>query len=302
MSFVYWIADGAGSGVGSVHNVVVRWIRANGSPSLIVIGGDVYDDGTPEEFAQFLDQLDGDVSELCETPGNHDWNTRSTSAATGEIPSGYEAFWRQFAPPLSRQPIDATKRGGARYEHFIDVDGWRLLFLDTGPCKDNPWPMGDSHRVDWLKDAIGGGGRAKIVFAHHSRLSRGKHGDVEKVDALWRTLFNPSGEPQIALTVAGHDHNVAIYGPRPRTNPKSGSVAFEKGIHVVVNGAGGRGHDLGVWGTSPDRFFDDENYCVTRIQLLDDRSADLEILSFGRGKNPPSDSTPTLLHTLPIRL
>jgi Calcineurin-like phosphoesterase len=304
MAFVYWSSDGAGKDVGKVHTAFIRWIRTNGSPALIVNGGDVYGDGTPEEFEAFLEQMDGDVSDICEVPGNHDWNTRSTSAATGEIPAAYEAFWSRFPPPQSRQPVDSSKRSGARYEHFVDIDDWRLVFLDTGPCGDEPWPMSDPSRVTWLRQTLTGRpGRAKIVFAHHSRLSRGKHGDNGSVDALWQALFDPAtGAPQAVLTLGGHDHNVSIYGPRPRTNPRNGSVDVSNGIHIVVNGAGGRGHDTGFTGTRPDLFFDDDNYCLARINLIDERSVDLDILSFGPMKEPPAGTTPQLLQTLKIRL
>jgi hypothetical protein len=303
MAIVYWGSDGAGDDVGTVHNVFVRWMRTNGSPSLIVNGGDVYGDGTPEQFERFLEQMDGTVTDLCETPGNHDWRTRSQTSVTGEIPSGYEAFWSQFRPPQSRQPIDTSKRGGARYEHVIDIEGWRLIFLDTGLCEDDPWPMGDSGRITWLRQAVSATpGRAKMVFSHHSRLSRGKHGDIKEVDVMWRALFDDEGVPRAALTLAGHDHNVSIYGPRPRTNPTDGSVDFAKGIHVIVNGAGGRGHDTGFRGTMPDLHFDEDNYCVTRINLIDERSADIDILDFGPGKEPAPGTSPTLRTTLQIRL
>jgi calcineurin-like phosphoesterase family protein len=302
MAFIYWTADGAGK-VGGAPNRLIRWIRSGGSPTLIVNGGDVYNDGKPEEFTRFFDQMDGNVADLCETPGNHDWNLRSTSQTTGEIPAGYEGFWSRFPPPLSQQPIDATRRGGARYEHVKDINGWRLIFLDTGFCKGNPWPMGDADRRVWLRRVLTETpGRAKILFAHHSRLSRGKHGDVTDVEALWRELFDAAtGAPLISLTLAGHDHNVSVYGPRPSTNPEHGSVSFSQGIHVIVNGAGGQGHDMGWRGTRPDLFFDEDNFCVTRINLLDASSADVDILSFGPN-DPPTVTVPTVVKTISIRL
>ena len=70
----------------------------------------------------------------------------------------------------------------------------------------------------------------------------------------------------------------------------------------MVNGAGGRGHDAGFRGTRPDVFFDDDNYALTRINLLDNRSADIEVLGFGRSKNPSATATPQLLQTLQLRL
>jgi hypothetical protein len=304
MAIVYWSADGAGRDVGTVHNAFIRWMRANGSPALIVNGGDVYDRGTDGEFEAFFQQMDRNVADLCETPGNHDWGTRTRSTATGEIPSGYERFWSRFQPPLSKQPIDVSKRGGARYEHFVDLEGWRLIFLDTGNCDDdNPWPMGDSSRLTWLRETVTGRpGRAKIVFAHHSRLSRGKHGDIEEVDALWQALFDADGTPRAALTVGGHDHAVSIYGPRPRSKPKERSVDVAKGVYIIVNGAGGRGHDTGFRGTRPDLHFDDDNYCVTRINLMSGTAADVDILDFGPNKSPRVDRAPAVRKTLSIRI
>jgi hypothetical protein len=162
--------------------------------------------------------------------------------------------------------------------------------------------MGDAGRLTRLHQTLHAPGRAKIVFAHHSRLSRGKHGDISDVDVIWRSLFDGAGVPRAALTVAGHDHNVSIYGPRPQSDPHKGSVDFSKGIHVLVDGAGGRGHDVGFRGSKPDLFFDDDNYCLTRITLVDNRSADVDVLSFGAEKDPPAGMTPTVLARLPIRL
>jgi len=302
MAVVYWGSDGAGDGVGSVHAAFIKWIRQQGDADLIINGGDVYGDGTPEEFELFLKQMQGDLRGICETPGNHDWKTRANSPSAGQTPSGYEAFWSRFPPPDSRQPIDVAKRGGARYEHFIDLAGWRLVFLDTGPCEDiEPWPMGDPSRLTWLHNALNTPGRAKIVCAHHSRLSRGKHGDIEQVDAVWQALFTDSGAPRAAMTLGGHDHNVSIYAPRSR-QPSEPAAAPAQGIHVVVNGAGGRGHDIGFRGTEPEVFLEEDQYCLTRIVLVDDRSADVEFLGFGRKKDPPKDLAPVLLHTLSVRV
>ena len=302
MAVIYWTADGAGRGMGEAPAFIHGWIRAHGSPSLIVNGGDVYKHGRAKDFERFFEQIGCNTADMCETAGNHDWETTSSSADTGVIPSEYEAFWTQFAPPRSRQPIDRTKRGGARYDHFIDMDGWRLVFLDTGPCNDERWPVGDPARLTWLRSTLTATpDRAKIVFAHHSRLSRGKHGNVRNVDDLWKALFGTDGTPLAALAMSGHDHNVSVYGPRDRDNPESGSTSFARGIHVIVNGAGGHGHDAGFRGTAPDRHFDDDNFCVTRVTLVDGRSADVEILSFGPN-DPPRVTQPAVAHRLEIRL
>jgi hypothetical protein len=314
MSLVYWVSDGVGLGVDDkggpdrrtpVVTAMMRWIRTRGTPVLIVNGGDVYPDGKTKDFNAFFEQMDQDVSLICEPAGNHDWHDDADVPGAGRIPHGYETFWQ--AHPEGMQPIDTNKQGGARYEHFLDIDGWRFIFVDTGDYKEHPWPGGDQARVSWLKNTLQPG-RANILLAHHSRLSRGRHGDNDDLDVLWRALFDESGAPRVAFTLAGHDHNVSVYGPRSRDNPKGGSVAFRDGIHVFVNGAGGNGHYsgdgfLGLFGgagTKPDIYFDDDHYSVTRINLIDATTVDVDVLDFG--SHAKTDPIPVAKSLVQIRL
>jgi hypothetical protein len=305
---VFWFADGAGTDR-TIPPVLVRWIRTQ-SPALIVYGGDVYNAGTQAEFSQFSDQLDGNLTGICEVAGNHDWDSPTDQPFPDRTPTGYEQFWSTFPPPQSAQPIDTTKRGGARYDHVKDMGDWRLVFVDTGPCNQEDWPVHDPDRSDWLRRVVTEReGRAKILFAHHSRLSRGKHGDNDTVRALWDCLFDDTGAPRAVLTVGGHDHNVTWYEPRPRVDPHKHIVPIAQGIFVHVNGAGGHGHDetsghftgffQPISGTQP-QFADDDNWCVTRIDLIGPRSADVTVLSFGN-QDPPDVTAPTPLRRFEIR-
>lgn len=289
MSLVYWFSDGGGEDMTTggarrntpIPTLLVRRIRTKGSPSLIVYGGDIYPSGSSRSFSEFLAQMDGDVSLMCETPGNHDWEDDPVVPGSGRIPHGYDTFWR--AHPESKQPVDTAKTGGARFEHFIDIDGWRLLFLDTGDYKKLAWPAGDPARVTWLQSNLQPG-RSNIVMAHHSRVSRGRHGNHDRLDGLWRALFDDRAKPRVAFTLAGHDHNVSSYSPRSMSEPTKPAASPADGIHVFVNGAGGEGHvSQGFFasGTKPDVLDDDEHFCVTRINLIDPRSADVDVLSFG---------------------
>lgn len=300
MAGIFWFADGVGR-VEATATALIRWIRSQ-SPDLVVYGGDVYNDGKPDEFDRFFDQMDRNVADLCEVGGNHDWNTHSGADLPDRVPTNYEAFWSRFPPPLSKQPINQAARGGARYDHVKDIGGWRLIFIDTGPCKKKAWPMNDETRRTWLRARLTETpGRAKILFAHHSRLSKGKHGDVDQVDPLWRDLFDPTtSAPLVALTVSGHDHNVSWYRPRPKNHPGGSEVPLAKGIFVHVNGAGGSGHDEPFFGSSPD-WKDADNYCVTRITLVSPTAADVSILGFGEGVPLPG-TTPALLKNFELRL
>lgn len=312
MAFVYWFSDGVGEnmpvggvdGKTQIPTALIRWIRAKGSPALIVYGGDVYPTGNTKAFSEFFKQMDKDIRLLCEPPGNHDWKDDPDVPGIGRIPHGYDTFWREHTEGM--QPVDTTKRGGARYEHVIDLNGWRLLFLDTGDYDTHAWPAGDATRMTWLQDNLQPG-RANIVVAHHGRLSRGRHGDNDRLDPLWRALFDASGAPRVAFALAGHDHNVSFYGPKTRDNPKGPSVTPDKGIYLFVNGAGGDGHysqqgflGLGVSGTKPDVFADDEHFCVTRINLIDARSADVDVLDFGTTAS--KDPVPVAKSLVRIRL
>lgn len=297
MPTIYWFSDGVGASVDKggpdgntpIPTMMIRWIRSQ-QPDLIVYGGDVYGTGTPEEFDEFFSQMDSNVSLICAPPGNHDWKDAGEVPGKGRIPRGYEAFWSSHTE--SMQPIAETRQGAARYDHFIDLNGWRLIFIDTGDYSKNPWPS-DQGRAEWLRQALQPG-RSNILFAHHSRISCGHHGHNSKLDDLWDVLFDESG-PRVAFCVAGHDHNVNSYGPRSRSDPEGRSVPFAEGIHVFVNGAGGAGHyhcGSGILSFLPgkqgDLFSDDDNYCVTRIRVIDQRSAAVDVISFGKqAKRPP---------------
>ena len=288
--FIYWLADGGGKDVGDNRATTLHdWIVSQTNAELIVYGGDVYNSGKSTEFDEFGAQMKDDLARFCEPPGNHDWKTFKSSQAAGEIPIGYEEFW---STRPSKQPINAAKKGGARYEHVIDINGWRLIFLDTGICDVNPWPMGDNSRREWLRQQLlGGSGRAKIVFAHHSRVSCGKHGDNAGVDDLWRTLFDNNGAPLAALTVAGHDHNVNTYSPRPKEDPEKNPVDFAHGIHLHVNGAGGRALDAPWIGKKGDLFNSFDQYCVTQIELMNSQKANISVWGFGATPNPTDPPT-----------
>ncbi len=291
-SYIYWTSDGGGAEGGDRARVLFDWIHSQNNADLIVYGGDVYKRGRLQEYGEFLDQIGGDTSLFCETPGNHEYKNRSDDTELA-IPVGYEQFWSNHMG--AKQPIDQSKQGGARYEHFIDLNGWRLIFLDTGALEYRPaWPMGNNARSEWLQEALGAGGRSRIVFMHHSRLSWGLHGDNAGVDPIWRQLFDDHGNPRAVMTLAGHDHNATVYAPRDRG---LGVVDIGRGVQMWVNGAGGAGFYERTAGTAADLYpadpTEEPTYCVTQIELKDDKHARVCLLGLG---NPPrSDVTPAVL-------
>lgn len=94
-----------------------------------------------------------------------------------------------------------------------------------------------------------------------------------------------------------------------QVDPHENIVPVEHGIFVHVNGAGGHGHDetsgtftgflRPIRGTKP-QVADDDNWCVTRIDLIGPRAADVSITSFGN-QDPPDVIEPTPLHRFEVR-
>jgi hypothetical protein len=108
---------------------------------------------------------------------------------------------------------------------------------------------------------------------------------------MWEALFDADGEPRVAFTIAGHDHNVALYRRRGKFNPETPVANPALGIDVIVNGAGGAGHfeldTADAEGTIPDAG-DDDNFIVTEIELIDSTHATVRMLSF---RSSPSQTT-----------
>jgi len=277
---IYWLADGCGKGVNDVARHLTTWIGKQGDAECVIYGGDVYDRGKADEFAQVPSQL-GDLSKVAALPGNHDWKTVSSDAGV-EFPREFDAFWRDHAPPLSKRPLELTKTGSARYDCALRVGDWDLILVDTAVAGEDEgaWPKDDAGRIEWLESKLAGPGRSRILFTHHSRLSSGSHDDQPGIDSLWRQLFDPNtGTPRVALTVAGHDHNCSLYEPRLANSSKK-ATGSKVGVWIHVNGAGGRYLVTHSGGTTPDRKYGD-GFCVTRIQLLSAKAAELDLFSFG---------------------
>jgi hypothetical protein len=92
--------------------------------------------------------------------------------------------------------------------------------------------------------------------------------------------------PLAACAIGGHDHNVSIYSPRPALEPEKNKTTFDKGIYIVVNGAGGNGFYEGQEGTDPDMFRLTNGYCITRIELMNSRLAEVSTISLGPAPRP----------------
>jgi hypothetical protein len=181
-SLVWAVGDGADGGPDA--RGVVRLI-ASSKPDRLLYLGDVYDDGTAEEFAQNYDSIYGKLaSRTAPTPGNHDWESHT---------SGYDVYWR--------------KRLGKDLQHYYSftTGGWQFISLNSEMDHDSGSPQ-----VAWLRSKVKGRGTCRLAFWHRARYSAGDHhGDQPDIQPFWDVL-----KGHAAIVVNGHEHDMQRFEPR----------------------------------------------------------------------------------------
>jgi hypothetical protein len=151
---------------------------ASDRPDRLLYLGDVYPDGTAEDFDHRYEPRYGRLARrTAPTPGNHEWPNRA---------DGYRPYWRE---KLGR-PIDDY--------YALSVGGWQILSLNSYV---NSRPGSPQQR--WLKRRLKSGGNCRIAFAHVPAFSAGRYSEDLSMRPLWTTL---SGRAKLVLS--GHDHNL----------------------------------------------------------------------------------------------
>lgn len=167
------LGDGAAD-TGGARAVAARIAAAN--PARVLYLGDVYESGSPDDFARHFRRLYGRLlSRTDPTPGNHEWPSHRI---------GYDPFWRR----VTHQPTPPW--------YSFEVGGWRLLSLN-GETPDDPV------QLRWLRRKLAArGGTCTLAFWHRPRFSAGTHGDQEDIAPLWDLVRG-----RAALVLNGHDHD-----------------------------------------------------------------------------------------------
>lgn len=151
---------------------------ADEEPDLFLYLGDVYPNGTREDFAErYAPDWGPFKARTLPTPGNHEWANRRR---------GYNPYWRR--PDGRTLPAYYAVRTG----------GWEILSLNS----EAPHGPG-SDQVRWLRRRVAGGGNCRLAFSHRPRFSAGSHGDAPDMAPLWNALRG-----RARLVVGAHDHNM----------------------------------------------------------------------------------------------
>lgn len=142
--------------------------------------GDVYEDGTLDEFNQNYEPAYGHLNGVAApTIGNHEWPN---------FESGYAPYWEEATDTLPPQ------------YYAFKLAGWEFVNLNSERIS--------SRQLEWLEDELSEPGTCRLAYWHTPRYSAGFHPDEEKVEPFWQEL-----EGRAALIVNGHDHNTQRFKP-----------------------------------------------------------------------------------------
>ncbi|MGI8622069.1 MAG: metallophosphoesterase family protein [Solirubrobacteraceae bacterium] len=169
-------------------------IIAGEVPDRFLYLGDVYEDGTAEEFEENYDPLYGDLAPVTEpTPGDHEWGLRD---------EGYFPYWERARD----RPL--------RPWYAVEVGEWEILNLNSQAPHD-----AGSEQLRWLRRHLASAPeRCRIAMWHRPRYHAGLKPEYEDVDPLWETV---SGE--VVAVLSGDEHNMQ------RLRPRDGMVQFVAG-------------------------------------------------------------------------
>lgn len=176
-----WAVGDAAGGQESADEVAAVIRRAQ--PDRLLYLGDVYEEGTAEEFERHYDPLYGELAAItAPTPGNHEWSNREL---------GYYPYWRRVKS-VTRVPDF----------YSFSIGGWQVISLNSNQ-PDDP------RQLRWLGRQLRGPGNCRLAFWHRPRFSAGTlYGDDPSVEPLWRAVRG-----RAALVVVAHEHNMQRFRP-----------------------------------------------------------------------------------------
>lgn len=202
-------------------------------PDLVLtLGDNQYPSGELEDFEQEYAATWGRFLAVTRpAPGNHDYQTPDA-----------EGYFDYFGP---RAGPHATG-----YYSF-DIGGWHVVALNSNDECEVVACNGGSAQQQWLADDLASTPRRCVLaYWHHPRWSTGEHGDIEEVDALWRTAVGGG----VDIVLNGHDHDYERFEPLDADGEPD-----PNGTAELVVGTGG----------TALRPFEDEPRTATAIRIQD---------------------------------
>ncbi len=178
-----WAVGDGGDSLANDDALAAR-IQSMGPFDKFLYLGDIYETGTPEEWANNYDPSYGRFKAIsAPTPGNHEFASRAT---------GYDPYWGSLAPQTN----------GGHYYSF-DLAGWHIVSLNSEEDASAASPQ-----VSWLKqDLAKYPGTCTLSFWHRPRYSASFTNDYN-YENFWTALAGKS-----VVNLVGHHHNYQRFVP-----------------------------------------------------------------------------------------
>jgi acid phosphatase type 7 len=194
------IASCGSSGDEQTAALISRRLARGTRATVLTLGDNAYDRGTPGEFARCYEPSWGRFrARTRPTAGNHDYLT-----------AGARGFLSYFRLP--------------RTYYAFTLGSWRLYALDSERISQA--------QIAWLtRDLRRNRRRCVLAYWHRPRFSSGPHGDYRPVSRFWEPLYAAHAD----IILSGHDHAYERFvALNPRGQPDS------RGPQQFVVGTGGK--------------------------------------------------------------
>lgn len=157
-------------------------------PDLVVISGDLVDNGIDEEYAHLASLLEPLAIPLVAVPGNHD---------------AREPMRRAF-------PLDYANASGP-LDQKVTVEGLDLFLLDSS-VPGNPHGALEDATLIWLNRELGADPmRPALLFLHHPPFLAGIwHMDRQNLSNSAALAAVVAKHPRVRLIASGHIHRAAL--------------------------------------------------------------------------------------------
>lgn len=157
-------------------DLVERVLQRNPRAAVLLLGDNVYDNGTAREYAECYHPTWGRFRDRTwPTPGNHEYQTPGAT--------GYFGYFGAAAGP--------------GYYAF-NLGRWRLISLDS-----NLSGAAKARQLAWLeRELVDNPSHCTLAYWHHPLYSSGGHPRNTLMRAEWQRLHEAGAE----LVLSGHDH------------------------------------------------------------------------------------------------
>lgn len=207
-----FVVAAAGDGAsGETNTTRATDLISSWNPNLFLYLGDVYEKGSPTEFANWYGNSTswyGKFKSITDPAiGNHEYSYNSTA-------SGYFNYWDNIPNYYS-----------------YNAGGWHFIALNSTSQFNQTSP--GTAQYSWLsQDLSANANKCTIVYFHHPVYSVGPQGSTTYLSSIW-SLLTQSG---VSIVLSGHDHDYQRWAPLDANGQVSST-----GTTQFVVGTGGHG-------------------------------------------------------------